>query len=198
MSRTLPCFPTFLLLQFNTHNNKTTHKSTTYQPKTTGVAVKSQTKTNPQTTETPWTHKTITILTHNLKSTNQTTHNHKSTKINHKSDTNQQKIKPKSTQNQWSHREIPNKNQPICISATQTHLHSWNPKQKPRSYRSVWVSNGMGFHQQTHNQRHGFVAIEIRYALPLIGEIDTVCGPNHKARSRERERERGAPEKLNI
>ena len=54
----------------------------------------------------------------------------------------------------------------------------------------------MGFNQQTHNQRHGFVAIEIRSDLPFVGEIDTVCGPNRKARSRERER--GTPEKMNI
>ena len=54
----------------------------------------------------------------------------------------------------------------------------------------------MGFNQQTHNQRHGFVAIEIRYGLPLVGEIGTVCG--REARSRERERRARENEYLKI
>jgi hypothetical protein len=50
--------------------------------------------------------------------------------------------------------------------------------------KTTKLQSGMGFNQQTHNQGHGFVAIEIRSALPLIGEIDTVCGPNRKERER--------------
>ena len=79
----------------------------------------------------------------------------------------------------------------------------WNPKQKQAHLRlrnpnpfafmksqtkTTKLQSGMGFNQQTHNQGHGFVAIEIRSALPFIGEIDTVCDPNRKERSRERER----------